>query len=294
MQCPVPSGGSALTCNAFSEIAVPLVSQQHHSRLQVSVVATPFGRADAVSTLSSGEQVFALPAEGKLPIADFLQHLSRPHEDYANVLYIQQQNDCLRQEFAALLGDVCAEPEWALRIFGSKPDAVNIWIGNHMSQTSFHKDHYENLFAVIAGQKTFTLLPPADIYRLAIQEYPVAQYRTTGQDLRSSQLELSRLEGSKAIQWSPIDLKDDALPDKYPLFSDKSLPPPLKITVNAGEVLYLPSLWHHYVEQTSGPEGFCIAVNMWFDMAFDHRFAYFTAIEKMAAAYQSGPDESVN
>ena len=42
--------------------------------------------------------------------------------------------------------------------------------------TSFHKDHYENLYAVLSGEKTFTLLPPYDFYRLYLQQLPVARY----------------------------------------------------------------------------------------------------------------------
>lgn len=38
------------------------------------------------------------------------------------------------------------------------------------------QDHYENLYAVISGLKTFFLLPPSDAYRLSIRRYPVAQY----------------------------------------------------------------------------------------------------------------------
>ncbi len=38
------------------------------------------------------------------------------------------------------------------------------------------QDHYENIYAVICGVKVFSLLPPADAYRLGITPYPVAQY----------------------------------------------------------------------------------------------------------------------
>ena len=30
------------------------------------------------------------------------------------------------------------------------------------SYSSVHKDHYENLYCVVSGAKTFTLLPPTD------------------------------------------------------------------------------------------------------------------------------------
>eukprot|EP00808_Paulinella_micropora_P026629 g45992.t1 len=45
-----------------------------------------------------------------------------------------------------------------------------------------------------------------------------------------------------------------------------------------GEVLYLPSLWYHGVEQSEQT----IAVNFWFDMKFDIKFAYFKFQEAVA------------
>lgn len=65
---------------------------------------------------------------------------------------------------------------WASEALGCLPEAVNLWIGNHHSVTSFHKDHYENLYAVVSGQKHFLLLPPTDVHRMYIQEHPAAQY----------------------------------------------------------------------------------------------------------------------
>lgn len=38
-------------------------------------------------------------------------------------------------------------------------------------------DHYENLYAVIRGTKIFHLLPPSDMYRMNIRNYPLAKYK---------------------------------------------------------------------------------------------------------------------
>ena len=42
---------------------------------------------------------------------------------------------------------------------GSAPEAGNLWIGTDASMTSFHRDHYENLYCVIRGTKVSTCLP---------------------------------------------------------------------------------------------------------------------------------------
>lgn len=70
------------------------------------------------------------------------------------------------------------DPEftWASEALGCLPEAVNLWIGNDLSETSFHKDHYENVYAVVSGEKHFLLLPPTDVHRMYIRPYPAANY----------------------------------------------------------------------------------------------------------------------
>ena len=111
-----------------------------------------------------------------------------PPELGGPVYYLQSQNDNLNSELAPLRQDVervtLNEHTQALNtIFGcDKPDAVNIWVGDGRSVTSLHKgavarkeialanedptDPYENLYYVIRGSKTFTLLPPTEFYCL--------------------------------------------------------------------------------------------------------------------------------
>ena len=59
----------------------------------------------------------------------------------------------------------------------------------------------------------------------------------------------------------------------------------MHVTVHAGQALYLPSLWFHQVKQ-SGDHTDCagntIAVNYWYDMNFDSRYAYFKFTEDLA------------
>ena len=50
------------------------------------------------------------------------------------------------------------------------------------------------------------------------------------------------------------------------------------------QVLYLPSLWFHSVAQKSADPGEpVIAVNFWYDMAFDCKAAYAKFCEELAA-----------
>lgn len=62
------------------------------------------------------------------------------------------------------------------------------------------------------------------------------------------------------------------------------VPAPLEVTVHAGEVLYLPSLWFHGVKHGAAcgacGAGDVVAVNYWFDMQYDARFCYHKAMER--------------
>lgn len=230
---------------------------------------------------STDEEVFALPAEGSIAVASLLDHLASSDESKVggNQLYMQQQNDCLRQDFPELMEDIQPMLPWATEAFGSEPEAVNLWIGGEKSVTTFHKDPYENLFAVIAGSKTFHILPPCDYYRLQCKKFPVAQYHAHSKDLADCPLSLVKKEDAAPVRWSAMDPRPGSA--GFCRQTNSALHQAMTVTVRAGEVLYLPSLWHHFVEQEGGPDGVCIAVNFWYDMAFDSKYAYYNLLEKL-------------
>ena len=271
----------------------------------MTVAVTPNGRADAVCDIQAGSDshqhkpYFVLPLERQMQMSDFLRYIVQPpssqqqgqgassshtqHTQHNEVMYMQQQNGNFSAHFPELAGDVEPELPWASAAFGASPDAVNLWIGNGNSVTSFHKDHYENLYAVITGEKTFTLLPPCDVHRMHLAQYPLASCQETEEGLQ-----LVPSDSDEHVLWSPIeDLVNTSCShmykQQYSAYFDAELPQPLRVTVKAGEVLYLPSLWWHQVEQTAGKDNMVIAVNYWYDMAFDCKYAYFQFIESLAA-----------
>ena len=274
--------------------------------MQVTVAVTPNGRADAVSNTEAGgksdisKPYFVLPAGRQMQMSDFLEHLatqqpSSQQQDNSHgaeegsgsppsrqeIMYMQQQNGNFTSHFPELLDDIDAELQWASQAFGASPDAVNLWMGNSHSVTSFHKDHYENLYAVVTGEKTFTLLPPCDAYRMHLAEYPTATWCDTPRGL-----EIVPGPDGEQVLWSPIeDLASHSSTEGYrrqhPAYFDPLLPKPFRVTVKAGEVLYLPSLWWHQVEQTAGKDNMVIAVNYWYDMEFDCKYAYFQLVEAL-------------
>ncbi|XP_023923161.1 lysine-specific demethylase JMJ32 isoform X3 [Quercus suber] len=126
----------------------------------VSVHLTPHGNADALVPFPNNNQsnnlCFASPHVQQLPFREALHLITTTNSDsnsstQKTVAYLQQQNDCFRSEYSALSSDCDDHIPWATEALGSLPEAVNLWIGNHRSVTSFHKDHYENLYAVVSG-----------------------------------------------------------------------------------------------------------------------------------------------
>ncbi|OSD04660.1 Clavaminate synthase-like protein [Trametes coccinea BRFM310] len=244
----------------------------------ISVAVTPNGRADAVTRGPDNKLYFAEPLTQKMSVQALLRSLSSdgpPAADasqdartsQAEVHYLQSQNGNLfsnryyelrgdsedPSEFEPLREYIPSEISWCSDALDRNPDAVNLWIGDEKSVTSIHSDPYENIYTVLRGSKQFTLLPPTEGWCLKERRYPHATY------VRSpvtSQLELvpSPAE-TPLVRWSSVT--DPTDPTALPAEAH-----PIHITVNAGETLYLPAGWWHYVCQ----RGFTVAVNYWYDM----------------------------
>ena len=114
------------------------------------------------------------------------------------------------------------------------------------------------------------LSTPSDAFQLAQEDAPRNRFA----------LRLER--PARSVAWSSVDV-DDLARDGYP--------PPLLVDVHAGEILYLPALWHHRVSQRRGKDGEpCAAVNFWHDMAFDDRHACARFLDEARARFEVATD----
>lgn len=249
------------------------------------------------------------------------------------VLYYSRQNDCLRQELTPLWNlkrssceddgntrdDSFVFPRtfpWAEEAFFGQspygavaatgdsgacdgPDAVNLWMGDERAVSAMHKDHYENLFYVLSGEKVFGLCPPSDAPFLYEREVLGGRFEVGGFNESSA-----RSENNETRRWSVVldreDGCDPASPDKKystvhwiatDLFGSRSDPTdhgeefplseyahPITVRVQAGELLYLPSLWFHRVTQTRET----IGINYWYDMNFESPlWCYFHLLQQL-------------
>ncbi|GLJ12483.1 hypothetical protein SUGI_0191910 [Cryptomeria japonica] len=254
----------------------------------VSLHFTPDGRADSLEknpdqhNNNEWPSCFVSAYVERMPFPEALQYIAGSKLGERGVAYAQEQNGCFFSEYSLLAGDVEEDIPWATEALGTKPDAVNLWIGNERATTSFHKDHYENLYAVVSGQKHFLLMPPTDVHRMYVRDHPAAHY-TISQATGEFSIELDN--PPQYVPWASID----PYPPSSEVEQSRILfpryfngPKPFECTVQAGEILYLPSLWFHHVRQTPDAEGRTIAINYWYDMQFDIKYAYFNFLQSLS------------
>ncbi|MEE6492517.1 hypothetical protein FKM82_016597 [Ascaphus truei] len=142
----------------------------HVGSKTVSVAVTPNGYADAVY-----RDRFVMPEERNMHFTHFLDIVEKKTKP-PGVFYIQKQCSNLTEEFPELMGDVESHIPWMSEALGKTPDAVNFWLGESAAVTSLHKDHYENLYCVISGEKRFILHPPTDRPFIPYEMYQPATY----------------------------------------------------------------------------------------------------------------------
>ena len=110
------------------------------------------------------------------------------------------------------------------------------WLGNQVTVAAHH-DPSENVACVVAGQRVFTLFPPAEVANL----YP-------------GPFELT--PAGPTISMVDFDAPDLA---RYPRFA-KALDQALVAELSAGDAIYIPYLWWHHVRST---EPLNLLVNYW-------------------------------
>jgi hypothetical protein len=120
---------------------------------------------------------------------------------------------------------------------------ISIWIGNRTTACC-HYDASDNLACCVVGKRRFTLFPPDQIANL----YPGP---------------LSPTPGGQAL--SMVDFTN---PDftKYPKFAE-AIKHGQIAELEAGDALYLPSMWWHQVESQNP---FNVLVNYWWSNSAKH------------------------
>jgi jumonji domain-containing protein 7 len=240
---------------------------------EVTVAITPSGNADSVVPLPNGGSVFCKPYETLEPFDQAVRMICTQEKAQiyqSATRYIQSQNDNMRTEYAQIFADVPETVPWASIALEQEPDAINFWLGNSHSVSVLHKDHYENIFAQICGQKEFVLLPPVEapcVNELCVLS---ATYKSRNDSDALTKDDLF-IQIDEPDTYIPLPTWDPDKPAENTTLYSK-FARPLRVTVNPGDMLYLPALWYHKVKQRCGDEGICCSVNYWYDMEFAGSF----------------------
>ncbi|KAH9866176.1 hypothetical protein J1614_008741, partial [Plenodomus biglobosus] len=257
----------------------------------VNVAITPHGNADSILSLpsnpddqitnSNSASLFVKPHETSEPFASVLSAIRTQEETHGQApnqptRYAQTQNDNLRNEYATLFADVPSSIPFARIALEKEPDAINFWLGNSHSTTALHKDNYENIYVQVLGRKHFVLLPPVEAPCVAEKSVLAATYAPkpgclATKDTRDLRKEDLCVVVDETNEYVPFAMWDPDLPSRNPTpYSRYSRP--LRVTLEEGDMLYLPALWYHKVSQSCNEEGVCCAVNYWYDLDFSGGF----------------------
>ena len=187
------------------------------------------GTADVVVHVRGGDYLHGKREYEDMSLAEYVERHIRPFEssalDGAGALPRYAGNSPLSHEDFMKLGfryPECFE--------GRRFDSPRLWFGPKGSATPLHYDSRDNLICQYIGTKRLMLYPPSQIPWLYTRSYAPA--------------------GSGVADPRRSDLK------KYPLFARAKA---VEVTLNAGEVLYLPKKWAHFVVNVETS----LMVNFW-------------------------------
>ncbi|KEZ39703.1 hypothetical protein SAPIO_CDS9655 [Scedosporium apiospermum] len=272
---------------------------------KVNVAVTPRGNADAPTQMEDGSLVFAKPHEEDQDFEEFLNYVinqeKNPSSQGSEIRYAQTQNNNLHDEYSPLLPHLPTTIPFARIALGRAPDALNLWIGNSRSVTAMHRDGYENLYVQIRGRKHFVLMPALCAPAVRELRLDPATYR---REEGTGKLVLERdvVEGGDEDARVPFPTWD---PDGVAVGGREGIEgrgtvegnvfaefvQPMRVTLEPGDMLYLPAIWYHKVSQSCSEddEGFVLAVNYWYDMDYSGPLYPLTNLVRTMSSALQGP-----
>lgn len=166
-------------------------------------------------------------SQGMFRLGEFLKKFLSAESNNSQTAYLAQhdlfdQIPQLREDFT--VPDYCT--------ISSKDPIVKSWIGPKNTISTMHTDNKHNLLCQVMGEKLIILASPNDSNNLYSYE--------------------GLLNNTSQVDPENLNFTEFPLCKKVKFF---------KLILKAGEILYLPKMWFHYVRSLSPS----ISVSFWFD-----------------------------
>lgn len=130
---------------------------------------------------------------------------------------------------------------------------LHAWLGPKGTKTPLHTDAYHNILCQVVGHKYVRLYPPEErvkLYPQGVDERGVQMGNTSGIDVKfiSSKGKGGQLDAATTRE----------MDDKFPMFKETKYQ---EAVLGAGECLYIPLGWWHYVESLTNS----FSVSFWWN-----------------------------
>ncbi|KAK6594728.1 phospholipase a2 [Botrytis cinerea] len=198
-----------------------------------STCSDPHGNADSPTLNDDGELVFVKPWEESQSFPDFVDFVSQQELHERNEEEVRYAQT-LDREFA----------------FHHVPPQRPL--PKHLRSDS----------------RTKTFYSTSPLFHPCINEVPLS---STSYVRSTSDPATLNIEPDSPSVELPVATWDPDVPSRNPT-KYSHLAQPMHVTLEKGDMLYLPALWYHKVGQSCGEDGICVAANYWYDMDFGGSF----------------------
>ncbi|EDQ84488.1 uncharacterized protein MONBRDRAFT_12766 [Monosiga brevicollis MX1] len=143
----------------------------------------------------------------------------------------------------------------------------NLWLSDGHTRGKMHFDPFENILAMVSGQKRLFLYAPTNNSLLGEGHIPEAEltYYPHLDEFRRH-----RLQEATAMVMAAVDIEAPDFADRHPLLVQV---PYLDCTIQPGDALFMPAFWWHEVQsQPDADEHRNLAVNYWYEPVWTREF----------------------
>lgn len=174
------------------------------------------------------------------------------------------QDIYMNQQMLADLGGIALNelnlPQWVVAA-GLRLLSPSLWFASGAVVTGYHYDGPENLLVQLEGDKEVILLRPSAMENLYYMATADVEADVRLQDDGSARVAGLRVVNRSTSGHSVIDVANAQQAAQFPLYAQAA---GVNCKVGAGDVLYIPSFWHHAVATTPNENCTGLSLNLWF------------------------------